>query len=96
MPRSRSSSSPAGRVYFPASGSFTNASETARLICSGVANEGRPQVSEAAPGTRALRTAISLMAESLARATGSATASGPHRDSSTIIGASPVRFPGCA
>jgi hypothetical protein len=47
----------------PMAGSLSSRASMARRIGSGVRNEGSPQASEAAPSTRALRIAISLIAE---------------------------------
>ena len=44
-------------------GSASSICSTERRICSGVLNDGRPHVREAAPLTMALRIAISLIAE---------------------------------
>ena len=54
----------------------SSAEVAASRICCGVRNEGRPQASEAASGTRALSIAISLIADRRALATARAVKSG--------------------
>ena len=73
---SRNAGRPSGSAYLPISGSDASAAATAERMAAGVRNDGSPQASEAAPSTRALRIAISLIADSSMPVTRCASARG--------------------